>query len=140
LSGEYGSRPEQQWYTSSEKNWRRSISKELERAIADLRNDIARSGPGLVKVFRDQLTLVLDALDPAPERAEEAPVDNTIRVGDTVETLTRVDFFGEVFNSGTKGVVMDTNVKFNNFYPYAVKIIGSVAEINFNRKELRKVA
>lgn len=69
----------------------------------------------------------------------KVPADDKIRVGDTVEILARIDFFGETITTGSRGTVTEVDVRKNNFYPYEVKF-NTYTVVNFNRKELRKVA
>lgn len=114
----------------------------LARAYADLRADIARSGPGLIKVFRDQLELVLDALAPVQEPVtvlEKDPDTSRINVGDTVELVKDVRHFGEHYPVGTKGTVESVYPN-EGLYPYSVKMLANGIEIYFKRSEIRKVA
>lgn len=106
----------------------------LARAYADLRADIARSGPGLVKVFRDQLTLVLDSLEPV----KEAPNNAAIKRGDTVELVSSLEYYGTHYPAGLRGTVTHVYNAVPGNFPYTVKIEGTDVEINFNRPEIRK--
>ena len=107
----------------------------LQRAIADLRVDVARNKGGLVRVFADQLTTVLDAL----EETMPEPVDDVIREGNRV-VIVDYTMDGSIRN-GMEGTVK--KVKNTSNYPYRVLVDEALTYYPsgalFARDELKKV-
>ena len=108
------------------------MSEKLARAIKDLRADLNRDKGGLVKVFGDQLSLVLDALE---DTIPAEPVDTDIREGDFVEIKNYSESGG--VRNGMTGTVL--SVKVRGSFPYKVQLHAYPQSALFSKKELKKV-
>lgn len=124
------------------------MESKLQRAIADLRVDVARNKGGLVRVFADQLTTVLDALEDervltvkvSPKNVVSVPQswDNVIREGDRV-VITDYSVEGNL-RDGMEGTVKWVT---NSQFPYRVLVDEALpyypSGALFDRSELQKV-
>lgn len=113
------------------------MSEKLARAIKDLRADLNRDKGGLVKVFGDQLSLVLDALE---------PVDDVIREGDRVELtkdLGGVGCYSAFMYTGVQGTVKRiAEISWEDSYNYIVILDTKPENLDgyaFHLNELKKV-
>ena len=119
------------------------MSDKVEKAIASLRLDLERQKVGLVRVFPDQLRIVLDALE--EERGVVAdPLE--LKVGSRVEVVEEVNYLSTVYAAGLQGEV--TNIEEGGSYPYTVRFDKSLGNPhfvhhwnqNFRAGELRVIA
>lgn len=120
------------------------MSDKVQRAIASLRVDLERQKVGLVRVFPDQLRIVLDALEEERGAVAEDPLE--LKVGSRVEVAEEVNYLSTVYAAGLQGEV--TNIEEGGSYPYTVRFDKSLGnphfvhhwKQNFRAGELRVIA
>lgn len=121
------------------------MDSKLERAIEILRGDLERHTTGLVKVFPDQLAIVLDALQ--GQAGEELDLSHfpglaefrQFRVGDKVKLSHYTMFGNRLLRKGHLGVVEYVNYDELAVYPISVKLEGEAYEKYFDHDELTLV-
>jgi hypothetical protein len=119
------------------------MESKVQRAVTDLRADLARHEGGLVRVFADQLEAVLDALEGAPVVEPEPEVvesfDDLFKdanglwlLGLMVKTTKKVHAYPSL-EIGTKGMV--TGYNHNSSYIYRVQV-ADFATVSLARDEV----
>lgn len=123
-------------------------TEKVQKAVESLRGDLDRWKGGLVKVFPDQLRVVLDALSegvlviPADEPEPE------FAIGSRVELALDIEYLDMKYPAGTKGFVVEIDE--SGEYAYKIKFdkpfvrkwhpFHEVEEQNFAAEELKVIA
>lgn len=123
-------------------------TEKVQKAVDSLRGDLDRWKGGLVKVFPDQLRVVLDALSegvlviPADEPEPE------FAIGSRVELALDIEYFGVRYPAGTKGFVVEIDE--SGEYRYKVQFDDPLHRVgyeyrviesqNFAAEELKVIA